>query len=115
MTESQRTNLQNRSFYKWLTLLAEELTAAGYDQEVLLRKLKVKAPVTKDSLKHDIAHPIIAAMFDKGSTRDLTTTEIQELYQVMDANISEVTGCTVPWPVEKEPVESFEGYREARG
>ena len=106
--EKPRTTLQCHSFHLWLERLAESLNDAGYTQDVLLRALKVKAPVTKDSLKRDIAHGIIQAMFEKDSTAKLTSKEIQELYQVMDQNISEVTGVTVAWPHIEMPLEVYE-------
>ena len=108
MDEKRRTLPQNNSLHKWLTDLGKALTEAGWDQEVLLRELEIKAPITKDFLKEDIIHPFIKKAYGKTSTAQLTTKEIQEVYLYIGTGIAEKTRITIEWPHDEIPVEAYE-------
>lgn len=100
-----RTSQQNRAFHKWLTMLAEELNARDYTQDKLLNeiKFKVEIPVTPTQIK-DIFRAAAQAMFQVESTADLTTVQIQQVYDAVDKRFAETTGITVAWPSEKPPL-----------
>ena len=108
MDEKRRTLPQNNSLHKWLTDLGKALTEAGWDQEVLLRELEIKAPITKDFLKEDIIHPFIKKAYGKTSTAQLTTKEIQEVYLYIGSGIAEKTGISLEWPHEIIPEKYYE-------
>ena len=93
----QRTNTQNRSYWLWLTQLAEGLNDAGFsvnDRVVI----ELDVPFTKDNLHELCAKPYLKALFGKTSTTELTTNEEQILYSYLDKAISERTGVHLEWP-----------------
>lgn len=97
----QRTQQQNRAYWKWLTDLAEALNDAGHcvnDRQVI----ELDVPFTKENLHEITAKPYIRALFpDKTSTTELSTYEMQTLYTYLDKAISERTGCHIEWPHEE--------------
>ena len=98
----KRTNPQNRSLHKWCEMMADDLNAAGYDQRVVMNQFKdgFLVPWTMDAIKN-IFRSVAKAMYECDSTADLTTTQIQEVYQVVDARLSEITGVRHEWPSEE--------------
>ena len=101
---TQRSSLQNRSLHKWLSMLADELNASG--QSLGDGKL-VRLPVryTGDNLKEAVLKPYMNALWpEKESTTELSTTEIQELYQDLDQIIAERSGCHADWPSDEPPM-----------
>lgn len=107
---TQRTPPQNRSLHKWATMLADEFNAAGFDQRAVLNKLPERAvdiPWTMEAIKN-IVRTVGHAMYGVESTADLTTTQMQEVYKVVDARLSEITGIRVEWPsLESQMMEEY--------
>lgn len=93
----QRTSLQNAALHKYFTLLAEELNLAGYDMKRTL-KPSVEIPWTPDSVKEFLWKPVQHAYLDKESTTELTTKEIDKVYDVLNRHLGETTGVTVVFP-----------------
>lgn len=93
-----RTLKQNASLHLWLDNLAHELNDAGYDfTDGKLIRLPVS--YTKENLKESIIHPVMLALYpDIDSTADLSTTQMQEVYENVNRIIAERTGVHVPWP-----------------
>ena len=79
--------------------MAENLNDAGYDQMAVYAQFKegFKVPWTMYAIK-SIFHVVGNAMFGKDETHKFTTTEIQEIYKVIDQRLSEMTGVHVEWP-----------------
>jgi hypothetical protein len=94
----QRTLQQNKSLHLWLDMLASALNDAGYHQND--RKLIVlDVPFTKENLKENVVRPYMRALYpDYESTTELSTTELQDLYQALDQVIAERTGVHVEYP-----------------
>jgi hypothetical protein len=111
--DDPKTGQQRRALHRWLDLLAHDLNGGGFDQKMVLEEMALDIPWTKDSLKA-VFRKIAHAMYPHvSSTEDLTRGEIQEVYKVMDQQISEITGVHVEFP-RHEDLESFRQYREAR-
>lgn len=102
--KKQRTLQQNAALHKWCELMATQMNDAGYTQRQLVGQFKdgFELPVTEHMVK-DIFREVGRAMFKKDSTADLTTTEVQEVYQVVDARFGEITGCRTEWPSREAP------------
>ena len=100
----KRTLSQNASLHLYCERLSEKMNDAGFTQRQLLVKFKEKfeLPVTEHMIK-DIFRSIGEAMFKKKSTTQLTTVEIQTVYQVVDQRFGEITGCRCEWPSKPEP------------
>ncbi len=94
--EKQRTTLQNNSLHKWAELVAIQLDDSGYDMREV-----VSMPIqpTKENVKANIIHRVMEALFPEvKSTKDLSTEQIQQVYNVTDRFLGERFGVHVPWP-----------------
>lgn len=97
----QRTIAQNRSLHLYFTLLAEELNQAGYDMRRTL-KPGVDIPWGSNTVKEYLWKPIQNAQLMKQSTTELTTKEIDKVYDVLNRHLGEITGVSVPFPSEEK-------------
>lgn len=99
--DNQRTLQQNKALHQYFTLLAQELNLAGYDMK---RTLKPSAdiPWTPENVKEYLWRPIQEAYVNKESTRELTTKEIDKVYDVLNKHLGETTGVTVVFPSKDE-------------
>ena len=98
---TQRTSQQNKSLHLYFTLLAEELTLAGYDMRKTLQE-SIDIPWTPTNIKSFLWKPVQEAMLDKESTTELTTKDIDMIYDVINKTIGERTGVHVPFPSKDE-------------
>lgn len=96
----KRTIAQNRSLHLYFTLLSDELNTAGLDQRKVL-KPSIQIPWTPESTKEMLWRPIQEAMFKKESTRELTSAEIDKVYDVLNRHLGETTGVYVGFPSEE--------------
>lgn len=94
---NQRTLQQNKALHKYFELLAKELNSAGYDMRRTL-KPGVDIPWTPDNVKEFLWRPIQEAYINKHSTTELTTKEIDRVYDVINKHLGETTGVTVEFP-----------------
>ncbi len=77
-------------------MLADEMNAAGYD---FRKVIKVPVTFTGDNVKENMFKVIMNAMYcDKDSTTELSTVEIQNVYETMNAATAEKFGISIPWP-----------------
>lgn len=95
--DKQRTLQQNKALHKYFTLLAEELNQAGYDMKRTL-KPSVDIPWNATTVKEYLWKPIQNAQLMKQSTKDLTTKEIDLVYDTLTRHLGETTGVSVPFP-----------------
>ena len=102
------TARQNASLHKYCTSLADAFNDAGYDQKAVLDNFRdtFHVPWTQEAVK-TIFRAVAHAMYKIESTKELTTTQIQEVYRVMDKRLSEITGVTIAWP-------SIDSYNEEK-
>jgi len=99
LVDKQRTNLQNRALHKYLTWIAEDLAASGQDMRQI-----VKLPIrpTMENVKESMFRPVMQALYpDKESTTDLDTKELQHVYEVFNAAMSERLGVGREFPSEE--------------
>lgn len=82
----KRTEKQSRSIHLWFEEVARELNDRGIDMRVLVKDLQVTH--TKESVK-GIWKAIGEAKYGKGSTTQLTSKEIDEIYDEMNRLLSE--------------------------
>ena len=98
---TQRTSQQNRSLHLYFTLLADELNVAGYDMRKTLQE-SIDIPWTPTNVKSFLWKPVQEAMLEKESTTELTTKDIDMIYDVINKTIGERTGVHVPFPSKDE-------------
>lgn len=86
MIEKKRTARQNNSIHLFFQEVARELNDRGIDMRVLVKNLQVSH--TKDSVK-GIWKAIGEAKYGKKSTTELTSKEIDEVYDEFNKLLSE--------------------------
>lgn len=97
----QRTPRQNRSLHKYCELVARELQNMGFTmQDVAKRITMVEVVPTTYIVKEMIWKPIETAALGKNSTKDLTTDEVNKVYEIMSMFLSKQFGISLPFPSE---------------
>lgn len=96
---TKRTLKQNNSLHKGFDNLGNILNDSGLDMRKVL-KAEIAIPWTKKSIKEFMFNPIAAIMFEKTSSQ-LTTKELQKVWEVMIRFVGEKHGVTVPFPCEE--------------
>lgn len=95
----KRTLKQNKSLHLWFTLLAKEMTARGLDMKKVLEP-SVEITPTMELVKDYVWRPLQIAKYGKESTADLTTLELQGVYQDLDRFFLSKHGINLPLPSE---------------
>ena len=105
---NRRSLSQNASLHLYCEQIADKMNAAGYTQRQLVGSFKegFELPTTGSMIK-DIFRAVCEAMYQKKSTADLTTVEIQKVYQVVDERFGQITGCRAEWPSSEPPIEAY--------
>jgi hypothetical protein len=95
--EKTRTDQQNRALHLFFTQLAVELNNAGLDMRKTL-KPEVDIPWSGDTIKEFLWRPIMLAQIGKESTRDLTTKEIDQVFDTINRHLGEKFGLHIDFP-----------------
>lgn len=95
--ENQRTAQQNKALYKWFTELATELNNRGLDMKTVL-KPEVEIPWDTESVKKHLWRPLQKTILDKESTTELTTAEVNKVYEVIDRHLLTKFDINMPFP-----------------
>lgn len=99
----KRSNQQNDALHLYLRKLSKKLNDSGLDQRKVL-KPSVAIPWDMESAKNQLWRQIQTAKTGKESTKDLTTKEISEIYEILNRHLVEKFGddAHIPWPSEEE-------------
>jgi len=97
-TTKSRTPAQNRSLHKWFEELARELNEAGVDQKVFVEALQGwEIPITPEFLKQ--VWKIKQGKMGYGdSTTELSTKQVDEVYDVVNQFVAMNWGVHTPFP-----------------
>ena len=94
--EKQRTLPQNRSLHMYLDKIAELLWSSGQDMR---KVIKVPIKPTMENVKELMFKPYMNAMYpDIESTADLSTEQMQEVYEAFNAAIADKLEVSAEWP-----------------
>jgi len=93
----KRTLTQNRAMHKFFEMLAKDLNTAGLDMKRTL-KPSVEIPWTPVTVKEYLWKPIQDAMLEKESTTELSTKEVNEVYETLIRHLGEKFGITTVFP-----------------
>jgi len=96
-----RTNKQNSALHLYFQLLADELNGAGYSVMKTLRH-DIDIDWSPALIKELIWRKVQEAQLGKKSTTDLTSKEIDEIYETINRYVSEKFGITVLFPNEDD-------------
>jgi len=90
-----RTNKQNNALHLYFELLSTELNLSGQE---IKRIINVDVPWTGELVKSIIWKPIQKTQLKKKSTTQLTTDEIDVIYDIINREIGEKCGIHIPFP-----------------
>lgn len=94
--EKQRTVQQNKALHLYFRLLAELLNEHGLDMRTLL-KPGIEIPWNAKNIKEFLWRPIQKSLVLKSSTTELTTKEIDIIYETLNRAIAN-HGVHIPFP-----------------
>ena len=97
MNEKQRTTQQNKSLHLLFSMIAQELTDAGYDMRKTL-KPGIEIPSSAHTVKEYLFRPIMKAQLGKKSTTELNTKDIDLVFNTLARHLSEKLGIVIDFP-----------------
>ena len=95
--EKQRTLRQNNSLHKYFELVANALNDGGWDVQMVI-KHQMDIPWSPIMVKELIWRGAQKVHLKKESTADLTTREIDIVYDIVNRYLAEKFGITEPFP-----------------
>ncbi len=103
--KKHRTLTQNASLHVYCEIVSEKMRDAGITCRGLFDKMSTDFDLdaTPEIIK-DIFRKVGKKQFNKDSTADLTTVEIQETYLAVDKGFAQLFGVTTPWPSNEPPI-----------
>lgn len=110
--EIKRTTQQNRALHLYFQMVADELNKAGLDMRVVL-KPEIDIPWSKQSVKEFLWRPVQKAYLGKRSTTELTTTDIDAIYDTLNRHLSSRLGefgTHIPFP-SLETLETYDDFK----
>lgn len=90
-TEEQRTTSQNKALHLLFTHISNHCVQTGIDQRTLVTELEGYSVPTSPQAIKEIWRTIQISITGKTSTKDLNKKEIDQVYDVFNKFISEVT------------------------
>jgi len=105
MEEKKRTARQNKALHKYFELVAKALNESGLDMRVVL-KPNVDIPWNTQSVKDFLWRPVMKAVLQKNSTTEMTTTEIDDVWEVINRHLAKFG----KFGVESIPFPSYEQF-----
>lgn len=109
----QRTKQQNKALHVLFRLLSEQLNSAGLDMRKTL-KPSVQIPWDPITVKEYLWRPIQEAQLDKRSTTELTTVEIDQVFDTINKHLGERFGFHVEFPSVEELIREYEERHKAK-
>ena len=107
-----RTPTQNNALHLYLERLATALADSGQDMRQVIQ---VPIKPTKENVKELMLKPVMNALYpDITSTTKLSTAQVSELYETMNAATSERLGVSVTFPSHEELIQESIRRHEAR-
>jgi len=95
--DKPRTLQQSKALHLYFTQLAEELNNNNLDMRTVL-KPDIEIPWSATSVKNFLWRPIMKIQLGKDSTTELTTKEIDEVYDVINKHLGEQFGISIEFP-----------------
>ena len=97
----QRTMAQHRALHKYFRALATDLNMAGYDMTRVMKE-GVPIPWNEDMVKEHLWKPIMRVMLEHLSTTEMTTQEVDQVYQVLSRHLAQKFGVATAFPSREE-------------
>jgi len=97
LAKDKRTIQQNKALHLWFTMLSQELNDAGLDMRKTL-KPEVDISWTSQSIKEYLWRPVQLSQLQKQSTTDLSSDEVDKVWETLNRHLGEKFGLHVPFP-----------------
>lgn len=97
MEAKTRTSRQNRALHLMFDQLAKELNGAGLDMRKTL-KPEIDIPWSGDTVKEYLWRPVQQAQLQKKSTTELTTKEIDLVFDTINRHLGTKFGLYMAFP-----------------
>ncbi len=95
----QRSNSQNRAIHKYLDMVAHELQNQGQTLSNVVAKIPVlEITPTTHALKEVLWKPVQEAILGKKSTKELTTAEVNKVYEMVSVFLANQFEISLPFP-----------------
>ncbi len=102
----QRTLKQNRALHLYFTMVADTLNEAGLDMRAVLNP-EVEIPWSGNTVKDFMWRPIQTIQLQKKSTTELTTKDIDKIYDTMNRHLAK-HGVHIPFPsIEEQSMQNI--------
>lgn len=97
MQEKQRTTKQNAALHKLFSELADELNENGLDMR---KTLKPTIDIRWDGkmVKEYIWRPLMKVQLGKSSTTEMTTSDIDKVFETINKHFAEKFGLQIDFP-----------------
>ena len=105
----QRTKQQNKAMRKLFSLLSDELNEKGLEMKVIL-KSDCKIWWTPEAILEYLWRPLQKVMYQKESTTQLTTQEVNKIYEQLAKIIGEKHGIEINFPSQQETDNYLKSY-----
>ena len=97
-TDQQRTSPQNRACHKYFDLMANELKNSGVTfSEYVRMRPKLEMHWTPHRVK-ELWKEACFHMYGHTSTAQMNTKQVNDVYDVVNKALGEITGVYVPFP-----------------
>lgn len=109
--EHTRTLTQNKALHQYFALIANELINQGQTMQDVVEKINMTEiyPSMK-TVKELIWRPIMEAQIGKVSSRELTTAEINQVYEPMAQFLSTNFEISIPFPSQENTDNYLQSY-----
>lgn len=108
----QRTKQQNRALHVLFRMMSDLLNENGLDMRKTL-KPGVDIPWSPEAVKEFLWRPVQEAQFNKHSTTELNTVEVDKVFDTINKYIGEKHGIHLPFPSIEQII--IEQENEKRG
>lgn len=110
-TYPRRTVQQNKALHVLFKLLADTLNENGLDMRKAL-KPSIDIPWSAQGVKEYLWRPVQRAQTTKASTTDLTTIEIDEVFDTLNKHIGDKFGLHVNFPSIEDVILQYESEQK---
>src|SRR5688572_26314644 len=112
----KRTDRQNRSIHAYLNMIAHELQNQGQTLQDVVKKVSfAEITPTTQSLKEILWRPIQETVVGKKSTTELSTAEVNQVYEIISMFLSKQFGISLPFPDEKDSENYLQSLEKSHG
>ena len=100
LKKKPRTLSQNNAMHLLFTQIADELNSRGIEQKLIVELLEKYATVPWNSIsvKEIIWRTLQKALLLRVSTKELTTQEVDQVFEVMNREVFVPLGIELPFP-----------------